>query len=320
MDGTTEPAPEPAPVSRLSVPSGKGFLSCQIEREQGAAWVTCEWYEPSRQGYERRLAVTDGQDLQPWILERFGSGKYKLAYYKANGMSHGKSAHQELVSAEHPQRPHRIGAPPAPLPGPMAQPAAAAPPTNGAAAPWAPPQQPSWVQWQEMARDERERERRDSAERMAAIRADEDDRRERREREETERRRRDIEDSTLRAANDRARALAELDALRERHKLDMERARFDHELRLKQLEQERDRDRGPSADDFADALEQAKEDLRVELATKPPEKPSEFAQALSFVQPHLPAIMGALQEWARANARRAAAAAIAPPGPTEPAG
>jgi len=311
MDGTTEPTPETATPSRLSVPSGKNFASAQIERENGAVWVTCEWYDSARRGYERRLAVTDGQDLQPWILERFGSGKYRIAWYRANGHSFGKGPHQELVSAEHPQRPHRIGAPPAPLPGPVAvQAAPVSPgPVNGSA--WQPPQQPSWVQWQEMARDERERERLSSAERLAAIRADEDERRERREREDAERRRRDVEDAERRAASDRARALAELDALRERHKLDMERARFDHELRLKQM----DTERGPSADDFADALEQAKDDLRTELMAKPAEKPSEFAQALSFVQPHLPALMGAIQEWARANARRAAAAAAAAPAP-----
>jgi len=314
MDAPSDPNPSGS-AGYLSITSGKGITSAQVQRDHSGEWVTCEWYSAEIQGYARRLSVVDGQDVAPWILERFGSGRYRLMLFKG-GRPCGTSAPFEMVSPEHPQQAHRIGAPVAALPGPVASSSSSSSSSSPASSSssWAPPVQPSWVQWQELQREAIERERLASAERLAAIRADEDERRARREREEDDRRRRDVEDAERRASADRLRAAAELDALRERHKLDMERARFDHELRLKALETETTR--GPSAEDFADALEEAKEELRRELA-KPEKPPSEFSQVMGMLQPHLPALMGAVSRYATAAAARAAAP---PPAPLPPVG
>jgi hypothetical protein len=304
---TNSETTEAAASTPLTVPPGRGFTHTQIRREERGKWVTCEWFSPELQGFSRTIPVTDGQDLQPWILERFGSGRYRLAPLRGNTPG-GQLAPFELVSVEHPQQAIRIGAPSAPLP--------AGPPVVSGSAPastWGPPanQAPTWQQIQEMQERAAERERQASAERLAAIRADEDERRARREREDEERRRRDFEDSERRAGQDRARALSELEALRERHKLELERSRQEHEMMLKRMELERERD-APSADDFADALEAAEERILASVKSQPEPPRSELMQ---FLAPHMPTIVGALQGLAKAAQQAAARPPAAPPGP-----
>lgn len=313
----SENTPDAPEVSYLTVPVGKSLTHCQIQRAEQGKWLTCEWYSPEQQGFVRRLAVTDGQDLQPWILERWGSGKYRLAPFRGNTAA-GPLAAFELMSAEHPQQPTRVGTPATSLPTPAGRAAPAAAP----AAPWAAPapQLPTWQQMQEMQERAAERERAASAERLAAIRADEDERRARREREDEERRRRDLEDVERRAAQDRARALAELEQLRERHKLDLERSRQEHEMRIRQMEIERERERersAPSASDFAEALEEVEE--RILASVKPAEAPK--SELMQMLAPHMPIILGALQGLAKAAQQAAARPVVmANPNPGPPQG
>ncbi len=293
-DPTTDGEPNQETIHYLTVPSGRGYTHCQIQRAEAGKWLTCEWYSAENQGYVRRIPVLDGQDLQPWILERWGSGKYRLCPFRGTTGA-GALAPFELVDPIYPSQPVRIGTPSTHLPQ------APGAPSTPSAAPWAAPapQLPTWQQMQEMQERAAERERAASAERLAAIRADEDERRARREREDEERRRRDLEDVERRAAQDRARALAELEQLRERHKLDLERSRQEHEMRIRQMEIERERERersAPSADDFAEALEAAEERILASVAPKEAPK-SELMQMLA---PHMPTILGALQGLAKA--------------------
>lgn len=310
----TEPTQETIPY--LTVPSGKGYTHCGIQRAEQGKWITCEWFSAENQGYQRRVPVLDGQDLQQWILERWGSGKYRLTPYRGNTAG-GALAAYEMVSPAHPTQPVRIGSPAASLPTPAGRPASA----QGPAAPWVGqvPQLPTWQQMQEMQERAAERERAASAERLAAIRADEDERRARREREDEERRRRDLEDVERRAAQDRARALAELEQLRERHKLDLERSRQEHEMRIRQMEIERERERersAPSADDFAEALEAAEE--RILASVAPKEAPK--SELMQMIGPHMPIILGALQGLAKAAQQAAARPVVMAPNPGPPQG
>jgi len=265
----------------------------------------CEWFVPELTGYQRRIAVSDGQDLQPWILEMFGSGKYRFAQFRGS-RSAGFSPPGEILSAEHPQKPHRQGGPMAPLPaGPAALPI---PPAQ-----WGAPsmqQQPTWIQLEEMRERAAERERQQSAERLAMIRADEDDRRARREREDDERRRRDLEDAERRAAQEKERAKAEMEAMRERYKLEMERSKQEHEMALKRLELERERD--TPADDFARLLEEAEERIVEKMKANEPPK----SELMQFLGPHMPTLIGigtGLAKAAQEFARRPPAPSAAPP-------
>jgi len=292
----------------LSVPPGKGITHCLIQREAGPNWITCEWFMPELKGYQRRLVVADGLDVQQWILERFGSGKYRLAFYR-NSRAAGYSSPWECVDPDRPQQAHKIGAPVVGLP--------AAPPVPTAA--WGPPvaanYAPTWLQAQELQERAAERERAASLERLQAIRADEDERRDRREREEEARRKRDQEEADRRLAGDRARAAVELDGLRERHKLDLERMRMDHEFRMQAAAAETAR--GNPAEDWADALEAVEERLAERFAEKPA-KPSEVGQFLQAIQPHVPAVIQVLQNLGRAVAARAPAPAAPPAAPWPP--
>ena len=289
----------------LSIPTGRGITHCQVQREHGPTWVVCEWYVAEMKGFQRRLDVTDGLDMQAWILERFGSGKYRLGLFRG-ARAAGFGPPFELMDPERPQQPHRIGTPAAPLP---------AAPAPGAPYPPGPPISngfgggavPSWLQLQELQERAASREREASLERLQALRADEDERRERREREEDARRRRDQEESDRReAARERA-AAAEITAMRERHKLDLERMKLDHEFRLQQMAAESPRD------DFADALATLEERLTERFSAEKTEKPSELAKFFAAVQPHLPAVVGTLQHVGRAYAQNVAARQVPPP-------
>lgn len=319
MDGTTEPSPH----QMLTIPAGREITGAQIHRENGSKWDVCEWYNHESRGFLRRLDVTEGQDLQPWIVERFGSGKYRLMLMRGS-RNGGFSSPFEIADPAHPKRSSRHGGPEVALPlaGNSLAPgwAAQQPAAPSSAA-------PSWQQMQEWQERTAERERLASAERLAAIRADEDERRRRREDEERDRRRRDQEDDERRLAVERDRVKAEREAMEARHRMELEKIRTEHEFRMKQAELDRERERErserertPTAEDFADALESAKEEILATVAKKEPEA-SPWGQLVAMVAPHMPTIVGAMQGLAKAAQQSAARPpAWAPPAmpPGEP--
>lgn len=303
----------------LTIPVSRGITAVQIQREEGGKWDLCDWYSPEQRSYQKRLAVTEGQDLQSWILERWGSGRYRFQLFRNEGKNAGFSSPVDVADPAFPQLGRRHGSPAAVLPS-LPVSAGPAPVSVG----WPPPggALPTWQQMAELQERAAERERAASAERLAAIRADEDERRARREREEDDRRRRDREDMEYRAARDREAAKAELEAVRERYRLDGERAKNEHELSLQRLNAERERDRErdrlererlerertePQA--FAEAMEDMEERLTEKLrpAVEPPK--SELMQA---VAPFIPQIVQVLGTLAGAAQKAAAAPRPAP--------
>jgi hypothetical protein len=260
--------------------------------------------------------VSDGQDLQPYIIERWGSGTYRLQLYRGTKVA-GNTPAFEILDPNHPKQPARYGTPPATLPGPAPHLAQhGAPPgfvaaSSYAAPTWTPPGQPNFVQWQEAQERQAEREEQRSEARMARIRAEDDDRRRQREREDEDRRKRDLEDMERRMAQDKARASAEIEQMKVRHALDLEKSKQEHEYKMRQLELERERD-APGSEDVARLLEEAED--RILASVKKDEAPK--SEWMAFLSPHMPAIttaLGGLAKAAQDMAKKSAAAAAQSP-------
>lgn len=85
--------------------SPKGFVQWSLHRKEGGEWKRCYWFDAETETRQQMWSMRDEPPQLSLIAQRWGSGEYKLTGHDAKGKIAGSAALPAIESENHPARP-----------------------------------------------------------------------------------------------------------------------------------------------------------------------------------------------------------------------